>query len=166
MTTVGTTQAMTPGGEGSFSFGDLAFRTLVPSAFSAAVSVFEVELAEGCLAGPLHVHDHEDGISYVVEGRLTFQVGDEIKTAFGGQSVVMPRGVRHTFWNEGPGDAKALDIVTPGGLENYYETLARIAGAADVLDQLAAMEQHFGVHMDWGSIDLLTTRHGLRMAAS
>jgi quercetin dioxygenase-like cupin family protein len=153
-------------GRRTFGFGDLAFRTLVPSAFSAAVSVFEVELAEGCLSGPLHVHDKEDGISYVLEGCLTFQVGNEISTASVGEVVRMPRGVRHTFWNAGPAPASALDIVTPGGLENYYEELARIARASDVLDQLASMEARFGIHMDWESISTLTSQYDVRMAAS
>lgn len=149
----------------SFAFGDLAFRTLVPSAFSSAASLFEVDLAAGCLSGPLHVHDKEDGISYVLQGSLTFQVGDEISTAPAGEVVPLPRGVRHTFWNEGPTAAKALDLVTPGGLENYYEELARIAQAPDVMDRLASMEERFGIHMDWDSISTLTSRYGLRMAA-
>jgi hypothetical protein len=78
----------------------------------------------------------------------------------------MPRGVRHTFWNTGPAPARALDIVTPGGLENYYEELARIARASDVLDQLASMEARFGIHMDWESISTLTSQYDVRMAAS
>ena len=157
---------MTSTSDDSFSFGDLAFRTLAPSAFAAAVSVFEVELGAGCLSGPLHVHDYEDGISYVLEGRLTFQVGDELFTASAGEVVLMPRGVRHTFWNPGPDSAKALDIVTPGGLENYYEAVARIADAPDVMDRLATMDERFGIHMDWDSITALTEGHGLRMIAA
>ncbi len=53
-------------GEPVARFGDLSFHTLQAGAFSRAVSLFEVELAPGCLAGPLHVHKHEDAISYVL----------------------------------------------------------------------------------------------------
>jgi uncharacterized cupin superfamily protein len=112
------------------------------------------------------VHDKEDAISYVLEGRLTFQVGDEISTASAGDVVHLPRAVRHTFWNAGSASARALDIVMPGGLENYYEELALIADAPDVMDRLAAMEQRFGIHMDWQSIAALTERYGIRMAAA
>lgn len=150
----------------TFRFGDLAFRTVVPSAFSSAVSLFEVDLAPACLSGPLHVHEREDGISYVLEGELTFQVGDDAFRASAGESVALPRRVPHTFWNVGPSHARALDVVTPGGLEHYYEELARVAGAPDVMDRVAAMEEKFGVHMDWDSIPELLERHGLRMAAS
>ena len=64
------------------------------------------------------------------------------------------------------GPARALDIVTPGGLENYYEELARIADAPDVFERVASMEERFGIHMDWDSIATLSLRYGLRMAAS
>ena len=149
-----------------FRFGDLAFRTVVPSAFSSAMSVFEVDLAPGCLSGPLHVHEHEDAISYVLEGELTFQIGDDEVRAATGESVELPRRVRHTFWNAGPGHARALDVVTPGGLENYYEELARVVDAPDVMDRIAAMEERFGVKMDWDSIPDLLAHHGVRIAAS
>jgi uncharacterized cupin superfamily protein len=138
----------------------------VPSAFSSAVSLFEVELAPGCLSGPLHVHENEDAVSYVLQGCLTFQVGEKLVRASAGDSVVLPRRVPHTFWNSGPEHARALDVVTPGGLEHYYEELARAAAAPDVMERIAAMEERFGVKMDWDSVPDLLARHEVRMAAS
>jgi uncharacterized cupin superfamily protein len=161
----GRNQTATARGQ-TFRFGDLAFRTVVASGFSSAVSLFEVELGPGCLSGPLHVHAYEDGISYVLEGELSFQVGDSLFRASPGERVALPRGVPHTFWNAGRDPARALDVVTPGGLEHYYEELAHVAGALDVMDRLAAMEERFGVTMDWDSVPELLERHGLRMAAS
>lgn len=149
-----------------FAFGDLAFRTLVPSAFSSTMSLFVVELAAGCLSGPLHVHDREDGLSYVLEGSLTFQIGGDVATASAGVVVELPRGVPHTFWNAGSLPSRALDIVTPGGLENYYQQLACIADDPNVMDQLESMEEVFGIHMDWESVPALMSQYGLRMAAS
>ena len=149
-----------------FAFGDLAFRTLIPSAFSSTVSVFSVELAAGCLSGPLHVHDREDGLSYMLEGSLTFQVGDETITASAGAVVALPRGIPHTFWNAGTVPAKALDIVTPGGLEDYYQQLAGIVDAPDVMAKLESMEETYGIHMDWDSVPTLMSQFAIRMAAS
>lgn len=153
-------------GDHVFRFGDLAFRTVVPSAFSSAVSVFEVDLGPGCLSGPLHVHEQEDAVSYVLEGELTFQVGEQTVRASTGESVALPRRIPHTFWNMGPGHARALDVVTPGGLERYYDELARVVDAPDVMDRIAAMGERFGVKMDWDSIPVLLARHDLRMASS
>lgn len=150
----------------TFRFGDLAFRTVLASEFDGAVSVFEVELGPGRLAGPLHVHDNEDAISYVLAGQLTFQVGGGVTEALAGESVALPRRVSHTFWNAGSEPARALDVVTPGGLENYYEELAGIVDTADAMDRVATMEARYGVRMDWDSIPELLARHGLEMAAS
>lgn len=154
------------GRSAAIRFGDLGFLTVVPSAFSSAVSLFEVDLAPGCLSGPLHVHKKEDALAYVLDGCMTFQVGGELCRVSAGESVALPRDVPHTFWNAGPTHARALDVVTPGGLEHYYEELALAAPAPDVMERIAAMEQNFGVKMDWDSVPDLLARHGLRMAAS
>lgn len=148
-----------------FRFGDLAFRTLVASAFAREVSLFEVHLGPGCLSGPLRVHELEDAVSYVLDGCLTFQVGDDVVEVGPGAAIELPRGVRHTFWNAGPDPASALDVVTPGGLEEYYELLGRLAEAPDVMEQLSSLEETFGIHMDWDSVAPLMERYGLRMAA-
>jgi quercetin dioxygenase-like cupin family protein len=156
-----------PGDAETFRFGDLAFRTVVASPFSAAISLFEAELGPQCLSGPLHVHDREDAVSYVLEGCLTFQVGDDVITAPAGSAVIQPRGVRHTFWNAGTSRARALDVVTPGGLERFYEDVAAaVVGEPDALERVASMQERFGIEMDWDSVPWLLEHYDLRLAAS
>lgn len=151
----------------TFRFGDLSFRTVLASPFAAAISLFEAELAPHCLSGPLHVHDREDAVSYVLEGCLTFQVGDDVIAAPPGSAVIQPRGIRHTFWNAGATAARALDVVTPGGLERFYENVAAaIAGSPDALERVAAMQRRFGITMDWDSLPWLLEHYDLRPAAS
>jgi quercetin dioxygenase-like cupin family protein len=149
----------------SFRFGDLAFRTVIASPFAAAISLFEAELGPHSLSGPLHVHGAEDAVSYVLEGRLTFQVGDDVIEAPAGTAVIQPRGIRHTFWNASDSKARALDVVTPGGLEHFYEdAAAAVAGAPDALDRVASMQDRFGITMDWDSVPWLLDRYELRLA--
>jgi hypothetical protein len=38
----------------------------------------EHPIAPRALAGPMHVHEHEDEYSYVLEGEVGFQVGDDV----------------------------------------------------------------------------------------
>jgi quercetin dioxygenase-like cupin family protein len=150
---------------GACHFGDLAFTTVIASAFDGMLSLFEVELAAGCLSGPLHVHEREDALTYVLSGCLTFQVGDDIVIARAGTTVLEPRGVPHTFWNAGPTPARALDVATPGGLELLYEELAALADDADAaLSGIASLEARYGVRMDWDSLPALLERHHLRFA--
>ncbi len=158
---------MRPGTAQTFQFGELAFRTVVPSAFGSAISLFEAELASRTLSGPLHIHEREDAVSYVLDGCLTFQVGNEVLAAPAGTAVIQPRGVQHTFWNASAKPARALDVVIPGGLERFYEDVAAtIAGQPDAGTRVAAMEQRSGIRMDWDSLPTLLERHSLRPAAS
>ena len=55
----------------------------------------EHPIAPHALAGPMHVHEHEDEYSYVLEGEVGFQVGDDVFTAGPGQLVAKPRGIWH-----------------------------------------------------------------------
>ncbi len=46
---------------------------------------------------PLHVHAHEDEAYIVLNGHITFQVGDGRADAGPGSFVFLPRGVPHGF---------------------------------------------------------------------
>jgi quercetin dioxygenase-like cupin family protein len=69
---------------------------------------------------PLHVHHREDESFWVLEGRVTFQCGDERITGGAGTFVFLPRGVPHTFVVEGEEDARLLTLLTPGGGEGFF----------------------------------------------
>jgi quercetin dioxygenase-like cupin family protein len=87
------------------------------------VSVME-NATPGRWAGPpLHRHDFDEGF-YVLEGELTFQLGDELATAGAGEFVFAPRGAPHTLANHSTKPARYLLICTPAGFER---TLARRA---------------------------------------
>jgi uncharacterized cupin superfamily protein len=65
---------------------------------------------------PLHVHPAFDELFYVLEGELTFQVGDELRTVAAGDWLMAPRGTPHTFANHSDQPARALIAVTPPAL--------------------------------------------------
>jgi quercetin dioxygenase-like cupin family protein len=69
-----------------------------------------------------HVHhDHVDSF-FVLEGQLEWRVGPDLEphTGAAGSFVSVPRDVLHTFRNPGPGEARFLNIHTPGlGFERY-----------------------------------------------
>jgi quercetin dioxygenase-like cupin family protein len=163
-----TTNEAPDGENGAVRFGDLEFRTLVGGGdLGGQVSVFEVSLAAGCLAGPLHTHAHDDALSYVLEGVLAFQVDDQIIEAGPGTAVLQPRGIRHTFWNPGPTAARALDITLPAGLAEYYQELNdALDGSEADFDRANSIGERYGLRMDWDSLTTLLTDHGLRLAAT
>jgi mannose-6-phosphate isomerase-like protein (cupin superfamily) len=63
-------------------------------------------------------HSHEnDDIFYVLEGTMTFLVGDAWREAPRGSFVLVPGGMTHDFKNTGEVKATMLNIGVPGGFE-------------------------------------------------
>jgi oxalate decarboxylase/phosphoglucose isomerase-like protein (cupin superfamily) len=53
-----------------------------------------------------------------------FQAGEATIKGAVGVFVFIPRGIKHTFWNQGPLPDRMLCVVSPAGLEYYLEALA------------------------------------------
>lgn len=71
---------------------------------------------------PLHHHDFDEAF-YVLEGELTFQLGDQLRAARPGELVFAPRGAIHTLANLTTRQARYLLICTPGEFTRYFEQL-------------------------------------------
>jgi mannose-6-phosphate isomerase-like protein (cupin superfamily) len=78
----------------------------------ALVEVIEPAGAEG----PLHVHHREDEGFWILEGELTFRIGDTTTKAGPGSFLFGPKGVPHTYRVDS-GPAKLLFILSPAGFE-------------------------------------------------
>src|SRR5262245_26892360 len=65
---------------------------------------------------PPHVHAREVEGFYVLEGEITFQVGDERLVATAGTYIHLPVGTPHAFKNESDRPARMLVSVVPAGL--------------------------------------------------
>jgi len=76
-------------------------------------------LADKHMAVPLHSHSHEDEIWYVLEGEITFTVGDKTWTAGPGSFAFIPRHAPHTFQIKS-GTARWFGIGTPAGLDEWF----------------------------------------------
>ena len=70
-------------------------------------------------ASPYHVHRNEEESFFVVEGELTFYVGDERVKAGPGSFVYGPRELPHGFAVEGNAPARMLLLNTPAGFEGF-----------------------------------------------
>ena len=93
-----------------------------------AVSVVELAASPEFAGPPLHHHDFDEAF-YVLEGELTFQLGDELRTAGAGELVFAPRGSHHTLANLSGAPARYLVVCTPAGFENRFaRTAAERAG--------------------------------------
>lgn len=82
-------------------------------------SMFEATVLPGG-GPPPHIHRREDETFYVLEGVITFQIGDERRVAKPGTFVHMPIGNQHAFKNDSDQPAKMLISFSPGGLEGMF----------------------------------------------
>ena len=79
----------------------------------------------------MHTHANEDEYSYVLSGRLTAQIGDDVVEAGPGDLVVKPRGISHAFWNAGDEPVRFLELISPAGFEEYFFEVAEPFNAND-----------------------------------
>ena len=132
-------------------------------------ALVEHPIGPRALAAPMHTHEREDEYTYVLEGEIGVQVGEEVRVAQPGDLVFKPRGVPHAFWNAGDTLARALEIVSPAGFERYFAELAPLFPPANQgpLDEeaVSAVRAKYGLEMDMGSIPVLAERHGLAVDA-
>jgi quercetin dioxygenase-like cupin family protein len=70
---------------------------------------------------PPHIHHREEETFYILEGTVTAHVGGKTVNALPGDIVHLPRGIAHSFKNTGNIDAKLIVVVTPAGLEKFFE---------------------------------------------
>ena len=64
-----------------------------------------------------HVHAEEDDAFYILEGEMTFTLGEEEVTAPPGTFVLVPPGVEHGFRNSGADPVRMLNIHAPAGFD-------------------------------------------------
>src|SRR5438046_1566338 len=69
---------------------------------------------------PPHVHSREEEGFYVLEGEITFTIGEERLVASAGMFANMPVGAPHSFKNESSKPARMLISVAPAGLEKMF----------------------------------------------
>jgi mannose-6-phosphate isomerase-like protein (cupin superfamily) len=69
---------------------------------------------------PLHVHSREEESFFILEGEVTFQLGEETLVATTGMFANVPIGLKHCFQNKSNRQARMLITVAPAGLEEMF----------------------------------------------
>ncbi len=103
-------------GEARWWFGSLAVIKATSADTGGQLTLVEVTNPPG-FAGPLHVHYREDESFLVLEGDVTFEIGDTTIEAHVGDYVFGPRDIPHRY-TVGNTGSRMLFIFTPGGFED------------------------------------------------
>jgi quercetin dioxygenase-like cupin family protein len=68
---------------------------------------------------PPHIHHLEEEQFYVLDGQLTYFVGDQTFEVKAGDFIHIPRGTVHSFKN-GPKPSRLLATFAPAGIEGFF----------------------------------------------
>ena len=105
---------------------------------------------------PPHVHSREEEGFYILEGEITFQIGDKRIVATAGMFANMPVGTPHSFKNESDKPAKMLISVAPAGLEKmFFEVGVPVVQGAttaapptkEEIERLLAVAPRYGIEI-------------------
>ena len=105
---------------------------------------------------PPHVHSREEEGFYILEGEITFHIGNERIVAGAGMFANMTVGTPHSFKNESSQPAKMLISVAPAGLEKmFFEVGVPVPQGAttaapptkDEIEKLLAVAPRYGIEI-------------------
>ena len=94
------------------------------------VALTDNHVPAGTAGPPLHHHEFDEAF-VVLEGEVTFALGDDLVTRRAGEVAFAPRGVPHTFANQSGADARQVIVITPAGFERYFDRIAAEAAGID-----------------------------------
>jgi quercetin dioxygenase-like cupin family protein len=128
------------------------------------LALLEVEIPAKTLVKP-HTHTKEDEFSLIKAGTVGVRLGDRTLEAGPGAYLVKPRGTPHAMWNADSTPATVLEILSPAGLETYFEKLGPVlaheggAGAPEYYQ--LAKDYGLTIQDDW--IEELERTYGIKL---
>ncbi|HYY82223.1 MAG TPA: cupin domain-containing protein [Actinomycetes bacterium] len=165
MSTVSSAKVVAPGEGKTVKLFGVRFDYKVEHADAGGnLAVLEVLIPPRTLVKP-HNHSREDEYSLVLAGTVGVRIGDRVLQAAAGASLVKPRGTPHAMWNAEAEPATVVEILSPGGLDSYFEELAPVlrheggAGPKEY-DELAA-RYGLTIQDDW--IEELERTYGVKL---
>jgi mannose-6-phosphate isomerase-like protein (cupin superfamily) len=106
------------------------------------LGISESRVCSDRLSPPAHVHAEHSESFYVLEGQMTFTVGERELEAEAGTWVQVPPGTPHTFALTGDGDVRFLDLHTPScGYGTFLRGLHDARTDAELAAVRAAFDQ-------------------------
>jgi quercetin dioxygenase-like cupin family protein len=127
-----------------------------------ALCVLEVEIPPKTLVKP-HTHTREDEYTLVLNGTVGVRIGDRYHKAGPGDSLIKPRGSAHAMWNADATPAKVVEILAPGGLEEYFAELAPVLARHDPAATYHALAERYGITIQDDWIEEIEQRYGVKL---
>jgi quercetin dioxygenase-like cupin family protein len=114
-------------GEARWWFESLAVIRATSADTGGQMTIVEVTEPPRAQA-PLHVHHNEDEAFWVLDGAVTFEIGETTVEARAGDYAFGPRHIPHRY-SVGDAGCRMLFILTPGGFEEVVNAMSEPARA-------------------------------------
>lgn len=109
-------------------------------------AIFLWEISATQKSGPAsHVHFDQDEWFHVVQGEFVFEVGGKSCFLSPGDSILLPRGVPHTYAHVSDGIGKLLAAVFPAGTFEQFLEDVRLAGPTATPQEVEALFRKHGM---------------------
>ena len=112
-----------------------------------AYSLFEYAVPGRVNGPPPHVHTREDESFICLAGKLEVSLGGEEFVLEHGDYLYLPRDVVHTFRNPFEEEARVISVVSPAGLEAYYQALADLPPGPKDINVMKGIMADFGIQL-------------------
>ncbi|HEX2806479.1 MAG TPA: cupin domain-containing protein [Kineosporiaceae bacterium] len=117
------------------------------SSTRGAYSLFEYAVPGGTSGPPPHIHTREDESFICLAGRLKVMLAGEPFVLAHGDYLLLPRDVVHTFENPFEEEARVISVVSPAGLERYYQALSELPPGPRDISKMQAIMADFGIEL-------------------
>jgi mannose-6-phosphate isomerase-like protein (cupin superfamily) len=124
-----------------FSDADFVIRASADTTGGAFTIIEEI----APLDTPLHVHEREDELFYVLEGEHVFRCGDEEFEVGPGGTVFAPRGVPHSHRRVVPRTGRMLTLTSPAGFEGFFRELAAAEQEGRIESAYTTVSEKYGI---------------------
>lgn len=112
-----------------------------------AYSMFEYAVPPRTDGPPPHVHTREDESFICLAGRLDVHLGGEDFVLEHGDYLFLPRDVTHAFRNPYDEESRVVSVVSPAGLEDYYQALADMPPGPKDIRVMTRIMADFGIEL-------------------
>jgi quercetin dioxygenase-like cupin family protein len=112
-----------------------------------AYSLFEYTVPPETSGPPPHLHTREDESFVCLAGRLDVTLGGQSFVLEPGDYLFLPRNVVHTFRNSYADEARVISVVSPAGLEAYYQALGELPPGPKDISMIQKIMVEFGIEL-------------------
>ncbi|TYC65152.1 cupin domain-containing protein [Stappia sp. BW2] len=117
----------------------VTYRTILSTGASGGVMSIVDSVSPPGSGPPRHIHEDADETFVLLTGDCEFWLEGERSVRGPGQTMFVPKGREHTFRVVSDLPSRHLVILSPGGLETFFEEMA--AGQYRIPEDMPAIEE-------------------------